>query len=117
MSSNWMPYLSHVGNQPATIVVDLGVEEADISRLPYLVRVRVAVRESGDTGFPSHEDSDEVNALDDSLNAALTSDERYVGRVTTHTSCTSTRADRSNVRPLCVKSQAVSKADPSKHVS
>jgi len=84
MSSNWMPYLSHVGNQPATIVVDLGVEEADISRLPYLVRVRVAVRESGDTGFPSHEDSDEVNALDDSLNAALTSDERYVGRVTTH---------------------------------
>lgn len=85
MPSEWVSYLSHVGDAPATIFVDIGVEEHEAKELPHLVRVSVAVRERRDNGFPSRADFDEVGALEDGLETALGAEGRYVGRISSGT--------------------------------
>jgi regulator of RNase E activity RraB len=85
MSDNWDFYFCRVDDKPASIFLDLDIEQpAPISDLAHMSYVRLRMNAPRPDGFSSQEESETLNAIEDVLSAGLTADgsTRYVGRNT-----------------------------------
>lgn len=85
MSREWDHYLFRIGDDPASIYLDLGIAAtAPVVGLGASVRISVALRAPAENGMSADEEFDDLIALEDHLVARLhRSDALYVGRLTT----------------------------------
>lgn len=86
MTENWDVYFCTVDDRPASILVNLGCGEfAPMPGYPFMGYISLEVREPDENGFPGPGEFDELNALEDGLEAALSAGEKtvYVGRCAT----------------------------------
>lgn len=84
MSKDWDYYRCRLGNDPASIYVDLGIAaEAPISTHPHSVWLSVAMVRAREDGMSSEEEFDDLLALEDGLTARLHGENAiYIGRNT-----------------------------------
>lgn len=82
---HWEIYVTYVDEKPAVILVDIGVSKsAPLPQLPSLGWLWVHQNNPDEQGFPSDDENDALNDLEDLLTDSLNPTEtRYVGRVTT----------------------------------
>jgi uncharacterized protein (TIGR01619 family) len=82
---HWEIYVTYVDEKPAVILVDIGVSAAaPLPDLPTLCWLWVHLKNPDEQGFPSDDENDALNDLEDVLTDSLNQAEtRYVGRVTT----------------------------------
>lgn len=82
---HWEIYVTYVDEQPAVILVDIAVSRiAPIAKMPCLAWIWVYIRNPDNEGFPSDDENDRLNDIEDALTESLNSaDFKYVGRVTT----------------------------------
>jgi hypothetical protein len=75
MSDNWDFYFCRVDDKPASIFLDLDIEQqAPISDLAHISYVRLRMNAPRPDGFSSQEESETLNAIEDVLSAGLTAD-------------------------------------------
>lgn len=68
MSQDWDSYLCLIDDEPASILVDLGVvAEAPLSGYPVLGILSVALRNPGPEGLSTQEEFDDLSAIDDAI--------------------------------------------------
>lgn len=81
---HWEIYVTYVDEKPAVILVDIGVSKiAPLTSLPNLSWIWVYIKNPDEEGFPSDNENDRLNEIEDGLtNAIDPADTRYVGRVT-----------------------------------
>jgi hypothetical protein len=84
MSDEWDFYPCHIEENLAFVLVDLGIrDEAPLTDLPLLVRIRVELKEPKEDGLNAQTEFDALKALEDDLRAHCTEhDLAYVGRIT-----------------------------------
>jgi len=86
MSDLWEYYYTGIDDQPAGILVDLGVgRDAPHSDLDQVVTLRIQLNRSDEYGFPVEEDIERLDIVEDQLEdglETLSSPCLYVGRVT-----------------------------------
>lgn len=82
---HWEIYVTFVDDKSAIILVDIGVhDQVPIKGLATLVWVWVPVLAPDEDGFPSEEEDDRLNDIEDALVDAIdVSSTRYVGRIAT----------------------------------
>jgi hypothetical protein len=85
LSKEWDHYLFRLGDDPASIYLDLGIAAtAPVVGLEASVRISVPLRVPAKNGMSTDEEFDDLIALEDHLVARLHgSDALYVGRLTT----------------------------------
>ena len=85
VSKNWDYYRCRVGNDLASIYLDLGIAvDAPMTALPHSAMLRVTMLSPSEKGVSTDEEFDALIALEDDLFARLHGgDARYVGRITT----------------------------------
>lgn len=86
MSDKWEVYFAPVDDEPAAILVDLGIaESAPDPERPILLWVWLQMRAPDDNGFASEEEETQLTQIEDSFIDAveMTTDAILVGRVTT----------------------------------
>jgi hypothetical protein len=85
VSENWDHYLCRLGEDPASIYLDLGIAAA--APLPghdYSIRISAALTQPAENGMSTDAEFDALIALEDDLVARLHGENAiYVGRVTT----------------------------------
>jgi hypothetical protein len=85
MSTDWDSYLCRIGEDPASIYLDLGIASAaPLETHAYLATLPVAMLNPREDGLSSQEEFADLIALEDDLVARLHGDKAlYVGRCTT----------------------------------
>jgi uncharacterized protein (TIGR01619 family) len=85
LEDHWEIYMTYVDERPAVILVDVGISPAvPLPELSNLVWLWVYLKSPDDQGFPSADEDDALNELEDSVTEALEGfPVRHVGRVTT----------------------------------
>ncbi len=88
MESDWDFYLCQLNGWPASILLDLAYgDSGPISEFDQCLIMRLTLQEAREDGFPTREESERLDELEDALETAWLenkSDTRHVGRVTTH---------------------------------
>jgi len=85
MAEDWDSYFTLFENHPATVFVDLALEElAPDARRPWLARVAVALKFPREDGLSDDSETETLYAIEDALFAALAGEchARYAGRIT-----------------------------------
>ena len=84
MSDDWGHYFADMGGKPASIAFDDGISaEIGALRHPNSLKLKIELRETVENGLPTELESDRLIALDDAIEAAVTSGGGvYLGRVT-----------------------------------
>lgn len=82
---HWEIYITYVDDRPAVILVDIGVSAvAPLPGLSKLVWLWVYLESPDDQGFPTDEEDEMLNDVEDAITDALEGiGTRYVGRITT----------------------------------
>lgn len=86
MSDTWEMYLTQIDDQPAAVLVDLGIaDSAPDAERPVLLWVWLTMQSPTDDGFASEEEEPLLTKIEDSFIDAveLTTGAAFVGRVTT----------------------------------
>ena len=83
---HWEIYVSYIDDQPAVILVDLGIGEfAPLAEKPALVWVWVQIPAPDEEGFPTEEEDMKLNDVEDLITDAVeATTARYVGRITSN---------------------------------
>src|SRR6187200_3371455 len=84
MSDEWVYFPCQMGEHRASILYDHGIRDTiDASALRQLLKVSVAFKQRRRDGMPINEELQQLNALDDDLQALVQQHESvYVGRIT-----------------------------------
>ncbi|WP_010586101.1 DUF695 domain-containing protein [Schlesneria paludicola] len=82
---HWEIYVTYVDDNPAVILVDIGVvESVPITSLPNLVWLWIHLKTTDEDGFPSEEEDFRLNEIEDLVTEGMGDLAlRYVGRITT----------------------------------
>ena len=82
---HWEIYVTYVDDNPAVILVDIGVAEAvPVSDLPTLVWIWIHLKTTDEEGFPSEDEDFRLNEIEDLITEGMGDLRlRYVGRITT----------------------------------
>lgn len=82
---HWEIYVTYVDDNPAVILVDIGVVESiPITRLPNLVWLWIHLKTTDEEGFPSEDEDIRLNEIEDLVTEGMGDLAlRYVGRITT----------------------------------
>jgi hypothetical protein len=81
---NWDQYFCEIDGSVASIVLDLDLREVDASELgrPYVLRVRVAMRDPREDGLSSDDEAQTLGAIEDALQTVLGEGAILAGRYT-----------------------------------
>lgn len=83
---DWDAYFSEIDDSPASILVNLAARDAaPDAEYTWLVLATVSFQSPDENGFPSSEESERLDPIEDSLITSLesTGKARFVGRITT----------------------------------
>ena len=83
MSDEWKFFMCTMGENLASIMVNVGISESIAKTPPNLATVTLTYKQPDERGMPTNAEFDAVVALEDRLDAFVKLDEdAYVGRIT-----------------------------------